>query len=249
MHTRIKQTIISLAKANPSEEVCGFIYLTASSVEVYPCRNVTQDEAGPARTFEIDPQEYIAASHLGSIIGIYHSHSLGGSGAAFSEEDLEVAREMELPFYLYSVEADAWASYIPPSYRVPLSGRMWQWGVNDCYETVRIYFRQERGVYLSDYDRDETFEHSGESAITQYIKGEGFEWLPKGSPYQKDDVLLFKTPGSAYPHHLAVFLGRSQVLHHPRGELSRVEPLNGNWLKRVAGVLRYVGKPSVSETV
>lgn len=249
MHTKVKQTIVALANANPDEEVCGLLYKTDSSLEVYPCRNVTKDEEGAARTFEIDCQEYIAASHLGRVCGVYHSHARSGAGAAFSEEDLAAAKEIGLPFYLYSVATQGWTSYIPPSYEVPLIGRPWIWGADDCYETVRIYYRQKLGIYLGDYDRDETFEQAEASAIVQHVKAEGFVWLPKGEPLQDNDVLLFKTPGTAYPHHLAVLTGRNVVLHHPRSKLSCHEQLNGKWLKRLEGVLRYVGKPSVLTSV
>lgn len=245
MHTQLKRSIIALAEANPTEEICGFVYKTPGGVALHQCPNVTQDPEGRARAFEISEEDYLTALSLGRVCAIYHSHSRGGAGAAFSEEDLAVSRAMLLPMYLYAVEGAEWATYIPPGYEEPLVGRDWRWGMDDCYETIRLYYRQVRGVYLGDYERDETFENAPSSAITQYITSEGFSFVPKGSPIEEHDVLLFKTPGNAYPHHLAVFLGHSQVLHHPRGQLSCREQLNGNWMKRLEGALRYTGKPSV----
>lgn len=244
MNTRVKEVIIELAKASPNEEICGFIYETVNEVLVYPCLNDTRDEDGPSKAFELTPDAYAEVAKLGRPIGVYHSHAIDGS-TVFSEADLDMARELELPFYLYANRDGSWHSYIPPGYEVPLSGREWHWGTSDCYETVRVYYRQTRGLYMTDYDRDESFENANESAITQYIAAEGFTAVAGNGPIQTGDVLLFRAPGSAYPHHLAVFLGHSKVLHHPRGGLSRVESLNDKWLKRLDRVLRYTGKPSI----
>lgn len=238
MNTRIKQAIIAAAQAQPTEEVCGLIYQTLEGAHLHPSPNVTRDEEGVARAFELDPQAYIAAAEAGRVLGVYHSHAADGA-VAFSEADLDMARELGLPFYLYCNRDASWHSYVPETYRIPLIGASWLWGFADCLETVRVYYRQERSVYLTDHDRDETFEQAGESAITQHIATEGFTQLGANAAPQVGDVLLFRTAGA--PHHLAVFLGQSQMLHHLRGALSRTEPLDGAWLKRLVGVLRYTG--------
>lgn len=245
MNTRIKQAIIAAAQAQPAEEVCGLIYQTLEGVHLYPSPNVTRDEEGVARAFELDPQAYIAAAEAGRVLGVYHSHAADGS-TSFSEADIEMAQELGLPFYLYCNRDASWHSYVPESYRVPLTGASWQWGFWDCLSVVTIYYRQERAVYLTDYDRDETFEEAGESAITQHIATEGFKQIATNEAPQIGDVLLFRTPGHVYPHHLAVLIGPSIMLHHPRGALSRTDPLDGAWLKRLVGVLRYTGKEAAA---
>lgn len=241
MNTRIKQAIIAAAQAQPAEEVCGLIYQTLEGVHLHASPNVTRDEEGAARTFELDPDVYIAAAEAGHILGVYHSHAADGT-TSFSEADIEMAQELGLPFYLYCNRDASWHSYIPETYRVPLAGAVWSWGMQDCYETVRTYYRQERAIYLTDHDRDETFEAAEEGAITQHISNEGFAQLAADVAPQIGDVLLFRTPGRVYPHHLAVLTGPSTMLHHPRGLLSRTDPLDGDWLKRLVGVLRYTGK-------
>lgn len=72
--------------------------------------------------------------------------------------------------------------------------------------------------------------------------GEGFVYVNKGLPILTNDVLLFRTPKSVYPHHLAVLVGPNRMLHHPRHQLSRVDDLDGAWLRHLVGVLRYEGK-------
>lgn len=239
MNTKVKQAIIDHAKTLPNEEVCGFIYYTQDSVHAYPCTNVSPE--GTVRAFQIDPHEYIQVSQLGKIVGVYHSHPIGGA-PGFSEEDLEVAREMCLPFYLYAVEQDKWSSYIPLSYTVNPVSLPFIWGQWDCLEVIRTHYRQTKGVYMTDYDRDESFQGATEDAITKHIADEGFYEVPGKGPIKVDDVLLFKTIGTAYPHHLGVFMGQGRVLHHPLNMLSRIDPLTGPWIKRISMVLRYGGK-------
>lgn len=241
MNTRLKAAIISLAHASPVTEVCGLLYQDERGVHIHPCSNITQDEEGPSRAFEISDEEYTSLSQRARVCGIYHSHGTGGA-AAFSESDIELATVMELPIYLYIVGTGAWLSYVPPTYEVPLLSQPWQWGFSDCYETIRTYYRQTKGVHLGDYDRDESFEKAEQSAILQYVAAEGFTTLPATETSAPDDVLVFTTGGGAYPHHLGVLLTGQQFLHHPIGALSRRDPLDGRWLKRLHQVLRYTGK-------
>jgi proteasome lid subunit RPN8/RPN11 len=246
VNTHVKRAIIAAARATPSEEICGLIYHTATEVLTYPCVNVTAEARTEA--FEIDPQAYIAARGLGRVCGVYHSHPEGA--AAFSEADLEVAEELALPYHLYATTTDEWATYVPRSYHVDPVGLPFIWGQWDCLEAVRLHYRQECGVYLTDYPRDETFRAAHPRAILDHIEDEGFVNLGADpSAAQAGDVLLFNSGGQQYPHHLAVYMGRMRMLHHPYGVLSRIDDLDERGLRRVAGVLRYTGdrpaKPSL----
>jgi proteasome lid subunit RPN8/RPN11 len=234
VNTHVKRAIIEHALSAPNEEICGLIFYNSEGTFIHRCPNVSGEPH--AHTFEIAPSDYAHAAGMGQVCGIYHSHV---SGAAFSEEDLLVAREMELPIYLYAVAEQAWATYVPSTYNMDPVGKEWSWGTHDCYEAVRTYYRQKRGIYLGDYDRDESFEKAEESAIVKYIAAEGFDYVPKSEPILLDDVLLFKTTGRSYPHHLGVLVGPNKFLHHPRRHLSRIDALDGYWLRRLVGTLRY----------
>lgn len=237
MNTHVKQAIIQHALSLPTEEACGFIYQTEEGVFSFPCRNITTEPR--AEAFEIDSADYIRVRGIGIVCGIYHSHI---EKESFSEADILIADEMCLPIYLYVVKTGKWDSYIPKSYHVEPIGRMWAWGEADCLSTVALHYRQTRNVYITDYDRDETFEKSSEAIIARHVAEEGFSYLDKSAPIVKDDVLLFRTPGSDHAQHLAVVVGPNQMLHHPRGQLSRIDTLDGAWLRRLVGVLRYTGK-------
>lgn len=234
MNARIKRTVIALARENPTEEICGFIYCTETEAHVLPCRNISPE---PTEAFEIDPQDYIKARGLGRLYGVYHSHTNGST--AFSPDDLDTAEELGLPFYVCTA-VGGWASYVPASYTVPLTGASFAWGHADCLETVRTYYRQELGIHLTDYDRDETFATAAPNAILDHVEAEGFINLGGDIALAREhDVLLMRSDGRAYPHHLGVCVGHSRLLHHPRGRLSRIDDIDSRIIASVVGVLRY----------
>ncbi len=236
MNTQVKADIITHARAAPHEEVCGLIYHTDSTVHAFPCANITRDEGGRAAAFEIDPNDYITARGLGEVCGIYHG-GMTHANEGFSECDLETANEMGLPIHAYCGPSDSFACYIPLSYQINPVGQPFVWGQWDCYETVRTHYRQKLGVYLADHTRDASFAEAPADAITRYVESDGFSYVNKQGLILNDDILLFKTLGHA--HHLGVLVAPNQMLHHPRNQLSRIEPLDGAWLKRLVGVLRY----------
>ncbi len=241
MHTRIKKEAIEHALSLPDQEVCGLIYQTDRAVHYYPCSNVSKDEEGISKSFEISSQDYIDANQLGNIIGIFHSHNKESTNS-FSLADLETAKSMCLPIYLYIGGLESWMDYIPDSYDVNPAGRNWAWGMSDCYEVVRIYYRNNKQIYLTDFDRDESFEFVGSDIINQYVISEGFRYVTNISFILPDDIILFSTPSSSFAHHLGIYIGGNKIVHHPRNMLSCIDPLDDDWMKSIVGVLRYTGK-------
>jgi cell wall-associated NlpC family hydrolase len=238
MNTHVKRAILDHAAAIPHEEVCGFIYQDDTMVRAYPCANVSAEDK--RETFEIASEDYLTVQGLGRICGIYHGGATH-SNDAFSEEDLAMAREMCLPLHLCAASGK-WATYIPETYQLPEEGRMWAWGEADCLSTIALRYRQKRGIYITDYDRDETFAETAGDIIARHVADEGFSYVDKSAPILVDDVLLFRTRGSNAAQHMGVMVGPNQMLHHPLNQLSRIESLDGAWLRRIVGVLRYTGK-------
>jgi proteasome lid subunit RPN8/RPN11 len=232
MHTKIKQSIIELAKIS-TEEICGFIYATHNEVKIYPCTNIAADRT---TNFEISKGEYLDCIRLGVVIAVYHSHPNGP--ASFSEWDLAVSKEAALPFYMYDVPSGEWFEYLPPTYSVKLEGRPFYWGFDDCYGTVRHYYRETLGLYLRDYDRDDNFGPSKSMAIMDHFADEGFVCFPPTEIVKPHDALLFDISKHC-PQHLSVFVGNQRMFHHPLNALSHIDFLDGRYLSRLAHVLRH----------
>jgi proteasome lid subunit RPN8/RPN11 len=232
MHSSIKREISVIARSSPDHEVCGFICanVAGGTPFVFPCPNSAEN---PAEEFQIDALDYLRAESAGQILGVYHSHPVS---AGFSEADLECAEELAIPFYLYDIQGDKWSEYLPSTYQPLIECAPFVLGFADCYELIRRYFRAHYKLYLSDYDRDESFCYEEQGVIMANFEKEGFE-LVDSKGLRRDDVILFRTD-KALPQHFGVFLGNSEFLHHPRGALSRRETLTGRWQSRIFHVLR-----------
>lgn len=231
MNTRVKRKIIELAESSPNEEVCGLIYFENGHADAFPCKNIAVD---PTHDFEISMDDHMECLKRGQIIAFYHSHPHGP--AAFSEHDLDVAENaIALPSYIYSLPKKQWLEYLPKSYQTNVEGQPFVWGFKDCFETVRADFRQNHGIYIRDYDRDESFEHAQSHVIAENFEKEGFVAQPLGC-LMVNDVLVFET--MAAPQHVGVFKGNSRFLHHPLNALSRIEIL-GRWQSRIKYILRH----------
>lgn len=233
----IKQAVIAHALEQPAEEVCGLLYYNEETVVAQRCANVSVDSR--ATSFEIAPNDYAAVTRLGVPCGIYHSHPVGCE-LRLTETDIALAAAMALPMYLYCVADGSWHSHVPSTYRVNPVGLNFIWGYHDCLSVVVTHYRQKLGIHLTDYERDASCENAGDSRIIRHVADEGFEYVDRKEPILLDDVLLFK--GRGYPHHLGVLVGPNQILHHSIRQLSRIEPLDDHWLRRLVGVLRYTGR-------
>ncbi len=233
MHTGIKKQLIDLARLDPENEVCALIYRDwIGNPAILPCKNVAEN---PKEEFEISMDDMILAEGLGHGLAVFHSHPVMSPG--FSPADLECAEEMMIPFYLYDTATDSWHEYIPKSSESTFLARPWCVGFDDCYGLVRNYFRATHGIYLGDYDRDESMSHEEAGVIAHSYEKEGFALIPVEN-VQIDDLLVFKTD-RAMPQHFGIVGSGNRFLHHPINGLSRWEPLTERWFSRLISVFRH----------
>ena len=74
--------LLNAAQNSPDAEICGLLLGAEGLIEeARPCRNVAPD---PARAFEIDPAQLLAAHRQArdggaQVIGHYHSHPSGAA--------------------------------------------------------------------------------------------------------------------------------------------------------------------------
>jgi proteasome lid subunit RPN8/RPN11 len=236
MNTEIKNTIEKFAKENANEEICGFVYHSLSELYIYPCKNIADDKS---LDFEISSEDYIICKNKGKILFIYHSHTAASTfGASFTPADIELADEIELPIRVYSITEDKWQEYIPKEYKISLIGQPFLWGEKDCFGLVRTFLRQEKGIYIGDYSRDKTFQNNNNNQILENIEKEGYYSTNSTCLLMRHDILLF-TSGKLNVQHMAVYMGNSQILHHPLNMLSNIEPMNQRTLDRLKYVFRH----------
>lgn len=232
MNTSLRLQIEALANRTPTVEVCGFIVLALDGLHLIPCPNVS---ATPEGDYEINAPDHLRAQSVGRILCVYHSHPRPGG---FSEADRAYAEESLLPQRLFNVAEQRWyPEYLPSNLpSVPLLGRPWAWGEQDCLSLVRDCYRLERGITIGDYDRDETTKDVGHMVVTHFAR-EGFRQLSSGETLKEYDVLVLRTFGS--PQHMAIFRGDSKMLHHPIEGLSVVDLYSAPWQRRLAFAARH----------
>lgn len=236
MNTRIKNLIELTAKEKPNEEVCGFIFHNLNSLNFFPCTNIAKDKS---MEFEISSDDYITCTKLGKILAIYHSHTAQSPyGANLTPNDIELAEVMELPVRVFSLAENKWGEYIPKEYKIPLVGEPFIWGEKDCFGLVRTFLRQEKGIYINDYDRDDSFQSSTNNQILDNIENEGYKDVGSTALLKKHDVLLFNS-GRVNIQHMAIYMGNSRILHHPLNMLSNIEIMNQKWHDRLRYVFRH----------
>lgn len=230
MNSNTKAEVIALARAQPEREVCGFIAHSPKrdTAEVIPCTNESPDTAN---SFVISQRDYIRALNHGLILGVYHSHP---TVQGFTREDLQCAEAMAVPFYVYCLKQDSWHDYLPRTYQPPLLGSPFIPGFRDCYELVRLYYRQHRGCVIGDYTRNEN--DNLRDLILANFAGEGFEQI--SVPEAKiGDTLMFRSEW-VLNNHFGILTGPSRMWHHPLGNLSREEMVTNRWLERAVCAFR-----------
>lgn len=199
--------VLEHARAEAPRECCGLlISIKGDLAEYVPCRNIAEGED----EFRIDPSDWAEAEDRGHVLGVVHSHP--GGPVTPSPADLAGQEAMGLPWWIVVPGTSEWARFGVS----PLEGRVFAWGVEDCFSLARDYFgglpdfARAPGFWL---DRD-LFGDCAPLAAFYPVKGDP----------EPGDVLLFAIK-SETRNHCAVYLGDGRILHHMPGRLSAAEPI------------------------
>jgi proteasome lid subunit RPN8/RPN11 len=229
-----QQKIEELAREGYPKEICGYVIRKEDGTElVYPCANLYRK---PTEAFLMNPDTYLDAKKLGEIICLYHSHP--NSPAAPSDVDRLISEEMELPWLIYSWPDNAWSSYTPQNWEMPLVGRKFVHGIVDCYTLGRDYYKRVLGIELPDFYRENDWWEKGGNLYVENFEKCGFVRV---NDLKVHDALLIQLV-SPVPNHLAIVVQTETpmlVLHHVMNRLSCHQPLGGFWLKNHNMTLRH----------
>ena len=221
--------MLSLAAASPSVEVCG---LLLDSGRVWPARNIA---AAPADQFELDPVDVAAAQQLGAIVGIWHSHPSGTAEPSLL--DRAMCERTALPWHVVSPLTGDYRYLAPGGWQAPYEGRSYVYGVFDCWELVRDWYRQELGHALPRLDPAPDGWWQTRDLVPELCRQAGLQ--PVTGDWLRGDVLLCRCElSSAGADHAAVWLGDGRLLHQLRGQASRAEGFGRYWQRAVIRVVR-----------
>lgn len=228
----IKQKIRYLAGISYPNECCGFL----TELGLMPIMNTSEQ---PEHFAQIEAADYAKAEEQG-IIFIYHSHAEEDN---FSRQDITACKALGVPFVMYCVKWDRFIVGNPNG--GDLIARDWIYGLHDCYDLIRSWYKQERSIELDDFQRGEVSETRSEdwNVFAENFEAQGFIRLsPYGIKFQAGDVLLMQI-ASPNPNHLGLIFDadRQEFMHHLIDQQSSIEPYGGFWAQHTIGILRYVG--------
>lgn len=207
-------TPIEHAAQFPNEEICGLMV----DDTYYPAKNTARDKRNSFRVARKDWRKDATA--------IVHSHPDGYRWLSTADRKQQVATG--LPYHLVA-GGEIYQYRCCPLLR----GREFAYGSRDCFALIRDAYHLA-GIELPDVPRGTIDDDSKQDRF----KNE----LPTGSFFvvndlQVGDVMLSNVGGHA--NHIGLYVGNNQVLHHPAGQLSRLEPIGEGWLRYVESIWRH----------
>lgn len=122
-----------------------------------------------------------------------------------------------------------------------LQGLEFEEGWQDCYTLAQDFYRLKMGVELRDYARPGKWFMIGDFAFfDRLFQREGF-YQATTNPHDVmiGDAILMGLGRTEVSNHLAIYVGRGQILHHLTGQKSRLDSYNLRWKERVTKILRH----------
>lgn len=226
------EAALSHAKEDLDNEVCGLVIVHKGQLRYQRCRNVAEH---PEDNFIISAEDWVAADHLGEIVGIVHSHPR--SQPLPSQADLVGCERSGLPWTIVNPRTEAFHVFEPTGYEAPLYGREYCWGVLDCYSFVRDFYRTEYGLELRDYDRPEAFWEKGLDLYLDHFAEEGFYPIEAKNLMPGDAIIM--NIASDIGNHAGVYLGNNMMAHHLYKRLSSRDVYGGYYRKHTLLCVRH----------
>lgn len=220
------------AQSDIDREVCGLFVIRKGREEYVPCRNVAEH---PANDFTIDPEDWVKADAIGEIVGVFHSHPR--SRPLPTQPDLVSCERSGLPWTIANPRTEEVHTFEPSGYEAPLYGREYCHGVLDCYSFVRDFYKQEHGVELREYEREDEWWLKGFDLYKDYMQAEGFYPIDLANMKPGDGIIM--NIASDVGNHGAIYLGDGQMAHHLYQRLSSRDIYGGYYQKHTLLVVRH----------
>lgn len=232
MNEKTRLAILEHAAAEFPRECCG-VLIVKKGKEVYiPCRNLAPSNI---LHFIMDGQDYAKAEDEGDVLAIVHSHI--NESPTPSQADLVSCEQTGVPWIIVSMPTKQFHHFEPNGYVAPLIGRVFSYGVLDCYRLARDYYKQELNIDLKDFDRNGEWWHSGEDYMLERLEEADLIVVDQKDMQPHD--LIFMQVGANVANHVAIYLGNGIILHHVMRRLSCREVYGGFWEKHTRVVTRH----------
>lgn len=247
----LEQEILNKAMKSVPYEMCAL--LVRSRIDgTLSLKEIANTHPDPKNYFRIDARAVAAVSIAGDYVEAFvHSHPTGTSKP--SDDDVVSMNLQNKPYIIAGVASRTVEVWQPTT--VPLLGRGYVHGTQDCYTLVRDYYQRELGITLPDFERqDKWWENKDNAALYEdNFREAGFVQVPRET-MQRHDVLLCRWGATAHVNHALIYLASDGVLkseltpachgsrlflHHPYNALSVRCILGESRLTSCAYVLRH----------
>lgn len=187
----------------------------------------------PEQHFKVHPKTI--AKYKGKIQAVIHSHNISidpTTGKTVhltfpSKSDMEAQIAWNIPFGIQYVTEEGAGNILWWGRGVPVAdyeGRPYVYGVYDCFSVILDYYREELGIDLPDFPREDEWWERDEDVYVNHMKDYGMIKVDKDD-LQPNDVILL-TIRSNVANHAILYLGGDQGLHHLALNTSRIESVN-----------------------
>lgn len=232
MREKLMNEIRTHVSAEYPKEACGLIVETGTGQRFIPCRNVAEN---PADTFTLSPDDYLAASELGEIIMVIHSHP-DVVQLVPSEMDRIQCDHSGVEWGIMSWPDGDFCTLSPRGDR-ELAGRRWVLGHADCWSLIMDYYRMEHGIIVKNYSVDREWWVDGkENLYDDNWHAEGFVEIDV-SGMRAGDMIMMRVQAPV-TNHAAIYLGGNIMIHHMFGNLSARVPYGKYYRDRTVRVVR-----------
>lgn len=229
-----ERDIIRHAESLPNEEVCGFVLFDERKVAY--AKEMCNISFNKHESFAIDPITYLKHKFGENLLGIYHSHPK--SDETPSDADLSNAKELGIPYLIYSVQTKKFFLHYPPTYEpCDYIGRPYVKGFYECTSIPRDYYKKEKNLNFSNWldnywppDDDKVLNNTVLNILTSRGKKVNFKDIREG------DVILFRIGNRI---HCGVYTGDGDFLHQIVGRFSGKDPLDAKYQKYIHAIYRY----------
>ncbi|MFS7382226.1 C40 family peptidase [Rahnella inusitata] len=232
MREKLISEIRAHVAAEYPNEACGLIVETGTGQRFIPCRNIAENMA---ETFTLSPDDYLAATEVGDVIMVIHSHP-DVVQLVPSEMDRVQCDHSCVEWGIMSWPDGDFCTLSPRGDR-ELAGRRWVLGHADCWSLIMDYYRMEHGIAVNNYSVDREWWIDGkENLYDDNWLAEGFVEVDASS-MQPGDMIMMRVQAPV-TNHAAIYLGDNIMVHHMFGNLSARVPYGKYYRDRTVRVVR-----------
>ena len=217
-------------KTCDNREPCAVIHLKKGKATLVPIENVAND---PENYFVPEHETFTRLNLTGEILYIVHAHP---EDCIPSKYDIECCNSINIPYVIFNRFSFDYDTIWPEKYKT-LSGRIYEFGKQDCFEAVRDWYKAHdihvapRGSWKDDWWLDGT----------DYMKNTPKEWpFYEVTTLRYGDLLTFAV-ASNIENHVGIYLDKDCFFHHAVNRLSCKENMYPFWAKNLKKVYRYEG--------